>query len=288
MSILIFSFFIICFFAFVFVCIFFFFSSRRRHTRCSRDWSSDVCSSDLIGRHDPDKVRRLFFKHQDGIFFATDFQVYDRLTLGSGGSGPPPTDEDAADFFQKHWRWLETNDRQFEHMTPIQGDWKINAIGLPAAVLRKIYFDNARRLLVRSLPLPVILAKRIDRDFKPNGNLKKSAWLGTHHTRIEYTLKEGIAKPGITTTVRALWSDKYLYLNYECPFTELTAFSPRDLKKERFGLWERDVVEAFIGGESNLPRHYYEFEVSPNGERLDLELGGNTKGLDWDSGFESG
>src|SRR2546422_876239 len=27
--------------------MFFFFSSRRRHTRCSRDWSSDVCSSDL-------------------------------------------------------------------------------------------------------------------------------------------------------------------------------------------------------------------------------------------------
>src|SRR5438128_10204544 len=27
--------------------IFFFFSSRRRHTRCYRDWSSDVCSSDL-------------------------------------------------------------------------------------------------------------------------------------------------------------------------------------------------------------------------------------------------
>src|SRR5256884_4549230 len=28
----------------------FFFSSRRRHTRCSRDWSSDVCSSDLSER----------------------------------------------------------------------------------------------------------------------------------------------------------------------------------------------------------------------------------------------
>src|SRR2546422_1503610 len=28
---------------------FFFFSSRRRHTRCSREWSSDVCSSDLPG-----------------------------------------------------------------------------------------------------------------------------------------------------------------------------------------------------------------------------------------------
>src|SRR5207245_4113842 len=31
-----------------YVCLFvFFFSSRRRHTRCYRDWSSDVCSSDL-------------------------------------------------------------------------------------------------------------------------------------------------------------------------------------------------------------------------------------------------
>src|SRR2546422_4187978 len=30
-----------------FAFFFFFFSSRRRHTRCSRDWSSDVCSSDL-------------------------------------------------------------------------------------------------------------------------------------------------------------------------------------------------------------------------------------------------
>src|SRR2546422_7644941 len=28
--------------------VLFFFSSRRRHTRCSRDWSSDVCSSDLL------------------------------------------------------------------------------------------------------------------------------------------------------------------------------------------------------------------------------------------------
>src|SRR2546429_5139446 len=31
--------------------LFFFFSSRRRHTRCSRDWSSDVCSSDLTALH---------------------------------------------------------------------------------------------------------------------------------------------------------------------------------------------------------------------------------------------
>src|SRR5438874_9725161 len=37
-----------CFFFVIFFFFFFFFSSRRRHTRSLRDWSSDVCSSDLI------------------------------------------------------------------------------------------------------------------------------------------------------------------------------------------------------------------------------------------------
>src|SRR2546429_6544437 len=36
----------------------FFFSSRRRHTRCSRDWSSDVCSSDLVRGVDSKKRQR--------------------------------------------------------------------------------------------------------------------------------------------------------------------------------------------------------------------------------------
>src|SRR5947199_6182916 len=47
--------------------LFFFFSSRRRHTRCLSDWSSDVCSSDLIpgwkpglGQHDSKENRVRF------------------------------------------------------------------------------------------------------------------------------------------------------------------------------------------------------------------------------------
>src|SRR5438067_9855171 len=39
---------VLLFFMYLFlICFFFFFSSRRRHTRSKRDWSSDVCSSDL-------------------------------------------------------------------------------------------------------------------------------------------------------------------------------------------------------------------------------------------------
>ncbi len=104
-----------------------------------------------VGRHDPAKVRRFFEKHADRILFATDLSVDDELVLGSGGPGSPPTDADAVEFFQKHWRWLETRDAHFAHMTPIQGHWTISGIGLDAAVLRKVYFDNARRLLARSL-----------------------------------------------------------------------------------------------------------------------------------------
>src|SRR5439155_2682194 len=45
------------------VCRFFFFSSRRRHTRWPRDWSSDVCSSDLeeLLRRTPSRLGRVLF-----------------------------------------------------------------------------------------------------------------------------------------------------------------------------------------------------------------------------------
>src|ERR1043166_2762571 len=129
-----------------------------------------------IGRHPPEQVRRLFLKYQDRIFFATDFQVYDRLTLGSSGKEPPPTDADAENFYTKEWRWLETRDRDWPPMTPLQGDWTISSIGLPESALRKIYFDNARKLLARSMPLPVIKAARVEKDFALDGSLANAAW----------------------------------------------------------------------------------------------------------------
>src|SRR6266550_9596809 len=42
---------------------FFFFSSRRRHTRCSHDWSSDVCSSDLSTLFSPTCVGEVRREH---------------------------------------------------------------------------------------------------------------------------------------------------------------------------------------------------------------------------------
>ena len=240
-----------------------------------------------IGRHDPDKLRRLFIKHQDRIFFATDFMVYDRLTLGSGGSGPAPTDDDAATFYRKHWRFLETNDRDWEHMTPIQGDWKISAIGLPAPVLRKIYFDNARRLLARSLPAPTARATRIGRDFVPDGRLNEPEWRLAKTAWIDCESASGRPRAALATAVRLLWSDAFLYLAYESPFTELTVFEPPQHDKERLGLWERDVVEAFIGSDLETIGRYTEYEVAPTNEKLDLTLNLPERDFAWSSRFES-
>src|SRR2546422_11741938 len=66
------------------VLLFFFFSSRRRHTRCSRDWSSDVCSSDL------DKFRAAaqdadLFPHQVAEFLERRRGLL--LLRGLGGIG---------------------------------------------------------------------------------------------------------------------------------------------------------------------------------------------------------
>ncbi len=248
-----------------------------------------------IGRHDPRKVRELFVKYQDRIFFATDFQVNDRLILGSSGNEPPPTDADAEVFFAKEWRWLETLDRHWPHMTPIQGDWTISSIGLPSSVLRKIYFDNARKLLVRSLPAPVLEARHVSQDFEIDGTLSHPLWQTAKPVLMEQSSVNGTVKPELSTPVRALWSAKYLYLGYECPYTRLTVFEPAQFGRKRFNLerageslWERDVVEAFIAPNPAHPRHYAEFEVAPTNERLDVmitEL--PEKDFNWRSGFES-
>src|SRR2546426_6492307 len=50
---------------------FFFFSSRRRHTRLQGDWSSDVCSSDLLEISVDEVPRRLgdFFPHREVVLY---------------------------------------------------------------------------------------------------------------------------------------------------------------------------------------------------------------------------
>jgi predicted TIM-barrel fold metal-dependent hydrolase len=240
-----------------------------------------------VGRHDPKKVHDLFVKHQDRIVFATDFMVYDRLILGSSGDDERPTDADAQVFYEKNWRWLETWDKDWPHMTPIQGSWTISSIGLPASVLRKIYFDNALKLLARSMPKPVAKAKRISDEPTLDGVLDEAAWQTARPAQVEYASVNYAARPDMATSVRVLWTDTHLYFGWECPFTELTVFSPVNTKDERIGLWEKDVVEMFIGPDLGKVTRYGEYEVSPSNEWVDLLCDLPDKDFAWNGGLES-
>jgi predicted TIM-barrel fold metal-dependent hydrolase len=102
-----------------------------------------------IGRHPQEKMRKFYAKYQDRVLFGTDTGIGADdadMMYGSNGAGVP-TRADEVRFFTSTWRYFETSDRQFESPTPIQGRWKIDGVGLPESVLRKIYFDNAARVL---------------------------------------------------------------------------------------------------------------------------------------------
>jgi predicted TIM-barrel fold metal-dependent hydrolase len=107
-----------------------------------------------IGRQDASKMRQFFEKYQDRILFGTDVGVgptQDDMMYGSNGASPPTLDDERR-YFESTWRYFETADKQFDSPTPIQGRWKIDGLGLSEQILRKIYFENAARLLKWSPP----------------------------------------------------------------------------------------------------------------------------------------
>src|SRR5206468_4566758 len=68
-----------------FFCVFFFFSSRRRHTRSDRDWSSDVCSSDLasVARSRKRRVVRSGVAGERGVTRDVSTPTLDALSAGA-------------------------------------------------------------------------------------------------------------------------------------------------------------------------------------------------------------
>ncbi len=110
-----------------------------------------------FGRHPVDKLRGFFLKFQDRILFGTDLAVGpDHWQLGSV-SETPVGFEDAVKFYQAHFRFFESDLKNIEHPTPIQGRWKVNAIHLPTNALHKLYYANAERLIfARKVTVPVV------------------------------------------------------------------------------------------------------------------------------------
>ena len=72
---------------------------------------------------------------------------------------------------------------------------------------------------------------------------------------------------------KLLWSDFALYVRFEANQTEPLVVSEKaNLKTKTRGLWDRDVCEIFLAPNKDEPRRYYEFEIAPNGEWIDLAI----------------
>jgi hypothetical protein len=86
-------------------------------------------------------------------------------------------------------------------------------------------------------------------------------------------------------SAKLLWSVKALYVRFEAEQHELLTVSDApDVLQKSIGLWDRDVCEIFVAPNANRPEKYYEFEVAPTGEWLDvaIEVAPEGRKSDWD------
>jgi hypothetical protein len=78
--------------------------------------------------------------------------------------------------------------------------------------------------------------------------------------------------PRRETEVRLLWTRETLYLRFLARCRDITVFADAEPNGRRDKLWDRDVAEVFLQPAGSRPRCYKEFEVSPNGFWIDLDI----------------
>ena len=93
-----------------------------------------------LGRQ-PRQARKFFEKYQDRIMLGTDAAPHGTET---------PQQIFGDELYEIYFRFLETEDEHFDYApapVPPQGRWRISGLGLPDEILRKVYYENATRLL---------------------------------------------------------------------------------------------------------------------------------------------
>jgi hypothetical protein len=129
---------------------------------------------------------------------------------------------------------------------------------------------------------------RAPRDFDLTADPAAAEWKDAPRVVID---KNNMAEPlpGRPTEVRARWTAGNLYLLYSCPYDELNLKPDPQTTADTPQLWNWDVAEAFIGSEFDHRGHYKEFQVSPQGEWIDLDIDRDHKdreeGAAWNSGY---
>src|SRR5215467_6910679 len=131
-------------------------------------------------------------------------------------------------------------------------------------------------------------AKHSSVDFVPDGDLTKPSWKHAKWLEFDNDSSGKSHYPEAATRVASLWTETHIYFAYSCRYDSLNTYEGEDPKPERWQLWERDVVEVFLNPQPERENHYFEFEVAPNNQWIDLEID-KTKDpfndASWNSGF---
>lgn len=134
-----------------------------------------------------------------------------------------------------------------------------------------------------------IQSVRAEADVSLNTNPKSTFWRGAQPVYLESDT-HGNPVPKYRTEVRTRWTKQNLYFLFICPYEQLNLKPNPSTSSETNQLWNWDVAEAFIGSDFKDIRRYKEFEISPQGEWIDLDINLNKPhhedGWTWNSGFK--
>jgi hypothetical protein len=133
--------------------------------------------------------------------------------------------------------------------------------------------------------------KFLKNDF-PVGEFGNKNWENAAEISIDKYWSGTAAPTGRHAKAKLLWSNTALYVRFEANQDEPLVVSEKpNLKSKTLGLWDRDVCEIFVAPNITEPRKYFEFEIAPNGEWIDLGIYQlpDCRETDWDyqSGMQS-
>ena len=131
--------------------------------------------------------------------------------------------------------------------------------------------------------------KRSSADFPADGDLSKPAWTHAESVEFDHDAAGKSHYPEVSTRVASVWTEGYIYFAFWGRYDSLNVYEKEDPAVERWQLWDRDVVEVFLNPQPERMNHYYEFEVAPNNQWIDLEIDKTKEpfnDMTWNSRFE--
>ena len=104
-------------------------------------------------------------------------------------------------------------------------------------------------------------------------DLDNAAWASADRVLVDHYWSGDKAPGSRSFTAQLLWSDHALYVRFVSVQKEgLFIAEKPDLTTKSIGMWDRDVCEIFIAPDERSRNKYFEFEIAPNGEWVDLAI----------------